>query len=179
MWDLNKIGMDALSSRPYWKGKAATNLGVAMWLRHVTQQDAARQPGHVKAGLRANLFWDVVTAIKVLQTGPQFVSDEHARLIAECRTVSFNAHRSLHRLAGHEVSNLWHHIPKHHLLDHCLRECSDPHGVRFNPCWHWCFIDEDFVGKCANLCARQHAVHKEERTLQRWLLKLFVELCDR
>ena len=179
MWDLNKIGMSALSSRPYWSGKAATNLAVARWLRHLARLDAASKPHHVKAGLRANFWWGIVTAIDTLQRGPLFVSLPDAILIGECRKAAFNAHRSLHRLAVAESSPLWHHVPKHHMADHVFRECSNLHGVRFNPCSHWCFIDEDFVGKCAKLCAKQHAYRNEIGCLQRWLLHLLLELADK
>ena len=120
--------------RDHWPGKAATHLAVARWLRHFTRLDFESKLHQVKAGLRANFWWVIITAVDTLQASPSFfVPLADAVLIGECRRSALNSHRSLHRLARSEGSLLWHFIPKHHMLDNVFRKCSNLHGARFNP----------------------------------------------
>ena len=178
-WNLNKMSMSSMSCKPYWKGKAATNLAVAKWLRHATHKYMLAHPASVVDRHRANFFWGVVSAVELLQHGPQFVTDADAPIVARFRRAALFSHRALQHLAlqADPESRLWQPLPKHHMLDHSLRAASDPASTcRLNPCWFWAFVDEDFVGRCARICARQQARYKELRTLQQWLLQLVMLL---
>ena len=175
-WNLAKISMTAQTNcRPYWKGKAAANLAVSRWLKHVTEQVMQQHPGNARACHRANFFWGLVSAIDLLQSTPKFVSDEHAMFLQTCRRATLHSHRALQHFAG--TSLLWQPLPKHHMLDHCLRQASDlTNFYRFNPCWCWCFTDEDFVGCLAVIARSVGHQYRERRTLERWLLKLALTL---
>ena len=66
-WDRNKLSMTSTLSRPYWKGKAATNLAVAKWLVHATREDMQNNPDNPKACHRANFWWGLISAIHLWQ----------------------------------------------------------------------------------------------------------------
>ena len=175
-WDRNKLSMTSTLSKPYWKGKAATNLAVARWLVHATREDMQKNPDNPKACHRANFWWGLISAINLWQGGPQFVSEEDARSLRLYRQTTLFSHRALQHLARRDCPDSlhWQPLPKHHLLDHVFRQSSDlsEDACRLNPCWFWAFTDEDFVGSCAKISKSQHARHKELRTLEMWHLKL-------
>ena len=63
--------------------------------------------------------------------------------------------------------------PKLHLMDHTLRTAI---STRENPCRHWCFTDEDFVGRIKRLGGKCSIISIGLRCLRRWELKLWALL---
>ena len=62
----------------------------------------------------------------------------------------------------------WKFRPKVHYLDHQISELV----FLWNPKFWMCFMDEDFIGKIANLGSKCHAATVASSTLLRYLILL-------
>ena len=63
--------------------------------------------------------------------------------------------------------------PKHHATDHCLRLAATS---ELNPAWHWCFADEDFIGKMKKLGNQVPATNFSLRLIERYVIRRFSKI---
>ena len=126
---------------------------------------------HQKA--RATTIWGFAEGIRIMSSSGFFLSSSEAGQLEAAREASLGGYS----LLSHEssVSNLltWPLKPKHDYLDEL---CSKGVERKVNPASHWCFQDEDFIGRLVAICKLCDTRCREVCTFERYLLGFTIML---
>ena len=101
--------------------------------------------------VRAMMLWGFMQSISICKGAGQFLSDDQASDLMECRKCALLGFNHLALEAERAGLSLWPARPKLHAYDHMIRHAA---RSKLNPAFYWCFIDEDFNGKLKKLCQR-------------------------
>ena len=166
---VGSLHMSTLSDNPWLTAKGANCLQISRWLAALTHEIAVQDPTNAHKQARAAALWAFVGAFNIMQQS-FWLSDHDVVALEQARLVSLNAYRWLcHESLGRGF-NYYPMKPKCHLWDHTLRD-SCRH--RLSATTHWCFCDEDFIGRIKKLAARCHLRTMAYRVLQRWTLRFW------
>ena len=94
-----------------------------------------------------------------------FLTMEARELLHVRRNVFFSLYVKLSLLAVENERPLYGMIPKHHMLDHMVRQCLE---TGFNPCSYWCFQDEDAMRLCMGIAEHSKQGTVDTFPLDRW-----------
>ena len=103
------------------------------------------------------------------------MSDADSERLEQARYVSLTAYKALCGESLRLGRNYYPMKPKCHIFDHAMR---DAFRHRLSPTSHWCFADEDFIGRVKKMAMKTHLKSLALRVLQRWLLRVWVSCKD-
>ena len=170
LFKISQLSMDTLNDSAYFKGKAANTLTVGYWLAEKTKTLSALAPLDRHLALCACMLWGYTEMFSVCREAGQWLSDEEAaELDTARRTALFSNHAISAEMIASGVTR-FPQTPKHHCTDHCLRDASKS---KLNPSWHWCFADEDFIGKMKKLGNKVPANSFSLRLIERYVVRFF------
>ena len=152
--------------RPAYVGSEKTRdcCYVAEWLRVVCH--GHRDSDHGRRRYLA--LWSYSKLWTTLKDSGQILSrDERGTMVRYC-DVLLAASSSL-RVEAHGLGRRsWHLIPKHRQLLEMVASAAD---TGLNPAWHWCWGDEDFVGRIARLAKSCHMLTQSRSCMKRYALR--------
>ena len=170
------LSMDKLASGPCFKGKAANTLKVACWLAGVVARHSERHPLDIHITHCSAMLWGYCFIFDTCLRGGLFFTDIEVSRISYARRVTLGSNAALSREALAQQKSLYPQKPKHHLLDHCLRDSA---RTRVNPGHHWAFSDEDFIGRVIKLFRQCHYSTMPFRAIQRYLCGLHAQFAGK
>ena len=147
---VNMLSMKNLSSFPLFKGKAANTMVVSCWLARICKEIADRTNTEHDIA-RATMWWGFMQSIALCKESGQFLSDDTADKLMECRECALLGFNHLALEAERTGAALWPVRPKLHRYDHMIRSAAQS---KLNPAFYWCFVDEDMNGKLKRLGIR-------------------------
>ena len=158
-----KLNMSKLKGSPYFKGKANNTLYVAYWLCSVVTDESHRAPENTHLSRCSAMLWGYCSIFTICREGDLWLTDKEAVKLEFSREAALYNNAAL----SAERPNRFPQKPKHHELDHALREST---RSRLNLGHHWAFSDEDFIGRIARLARAVHATSMPYRILSRYML---------
>jgi hypothetical protein len=166
------LHMSSLQSNPMLTAKGSNSLQITRWLATITHHDALASPMNEHKQLRAACLWGCTQIFAICQ--PCFwLSDENVRDLKIAKLVALTSYKALCSESLTMNKNRFPLKPKHHLLDHTVRDAC---ASRLSPTTHWCFSDEDFIGRMKRLSQKTHLTTLPLRVLSRWHLRLWYTL---
>ena len=135
------------------KAKARNCMYVAQFLYEVCECNVDNGHSH----LRASVLWGFTMMWRILKRNGLHISDEDLAELQKCRDLILLGWTALCTEAvdsGH--FNLWRMIPKHHQFDELIARAV---STTVNPSWHWCFSEEDLVGRVVTISRASHPSH--------------------
>ena len=168
---IGRLSLKNLGSRPVFKSKASNTFKVAKWMSNICVSIASANPSDVNRAQSA-CIWAYVQFVDVCRCAPLWRRDSDRRELEFCRKTALFAHSVLaHEAnAGRIPANLWATKPKCHYFDHLARKCL---SEKLNPCNHWVFADEDFIGRIVRIV---HHVGGSTRRLLAATLRYLVRM---
>ena len=170
MFSTSALSLFSLQDKPFFKSKASNCWKVGRWLATVCQQRAASAPCAHNSAVAGTIF-GYIRSLEICKASGTWLSDDAAGELETCRIAALECHAFLaHEAHRSSRDNVWVTKPKHHIYDETLRRaCRE----RLNPGNHWCFADEDFVGKVVQISRFVGGGRaRAEGTLRRYLLRL-------
>ena len=165
LFTIGRLGLASLQSSPTFKGKAHNTVIVAYWVTgdrcdHLSRRALAgrfvlHDRRHHVVGL-----WGYCEMMSIFHRNPQWLDDSQLSALADARTAALHCNAMLSSAALEAGRAIWPMKPKHHLLDHMVREAL---ASRQNPCWCWTFCDEDFIGCIHRLAVKSHRTTLSQR----------------
>ena len=146
---IGRLSLSSLHDRPCFKSKAGNTLKVAKWMSNLCTSIATATPSeHNQA--RAACLWGYVHFVDVCRQAPLWLRESDILELEECRQAALYGHAILASEANSGItpSNLWATKPKCHYFDHLARKAQ---MEKLNPCNHWVFCDEDFIGRIVRI----------------------------
>ena len=174
LFTTSQLSMNTLGDNPFLKAKAANNLQIAKWLGHEAHLSHLNDPDNDHKKIRSIALASFVHIFAVSQ-GKLWLSDVDVVELERARYASLTAYKALCDHSLQENRNYFPMKPKCHLCDHAVR---DSKRTRLSACSHWCFSDEDFIGRVKKLAQRCHLRSVSLRVLQRWSIRLWMTLRD-
>ncbi len=151
---LARLCLKTLStSAPYFKGKAYNTICVAKWVSSLLHADAIAHPDDQHKQARAGCIWGYCEVVDVCRGAGLFLTDEQADEVSKGIQTSLLCHNFLASEAIAKGWLRWVSKPKHHYWQHLGLAAEKE---RINPCSHWVFQDEDFVGRIIKLAKSCH-----------------------
>ena len=171
------MSMHQKTSWPYLKGKAANTLTIAKWVLHLSRIRADHAPADMHKQLVATMLWGFVEVFRICGAAGTWLSDAEARALDVAREASLQGYGALaaEAAAAHPPRPMFRLVPKHHAWDEALRDAV---GGGRNPGHHWCFGDEDFIGRVKRIAAGTHGTSMSRRVLQRYMCRIFEDAED-
>ena len=147
---VGRLSLTNLGDRPLFKGKAANTLKVAKWLCQICISISNADPTSDRKRARSACLWGYVQFVDICRCASRWLTDSEVNALEECRQAALFGHSILASLAnsGAIPRNLWATKPKCHYFDHLARKAQ---RERLNPCNHWVFCDEDFIGRIVTI----------------------------
>ena len=163
--------MESLQSNPILEGKGANTFAISLWLAHCTAELALRMPAEHNR-LLATALWGFTRTVTICKA--HFWLDDAA--VAELhitRPVALCAFKALCAESLARNRNYYPLKPKCHMFDHTIRDAC---RTRLSPTAHWCFSDEDFIGRMKLLSAKCHLYTLALKSMRKWCLRLYLTL---
>ena len=173
LFKVTRLSMDTLGDSACFKSKAANTLKVGYWLAAKTKTLSEAAPHDRHLALCACMLWGYTEIFSICREAGQWLSEEEAAQMDIARQAALFSNHALS--AEMVASGVWRfpQKPKHHATDHCLRLAAKS---KLNPAWHWCFADEDFIGKMKKLGNKVPATNFSLRLIERYVIRLFSKI---
>lgn len=163
---------------PALNNKAAASKACTMWLAERTCEFAARADATEQDQLVCTTVHSYALALLLMDETELLMSEERATRFYNLMMRHLQTHALLNKrsrlLVGKAVGrNMWLIMPKHHHLFHAAHRVLTE---RVNPRAWALFAGEDFVGRVARIARVCHRLTVSQRTLQRYLALVYLEL---
>ena len=161
---------------PKLKSKAFNTMIVVQWLASLGCANADDTHIRLRSTLLAALSrqWDLFERQKAV-----YFTDAEADLYCRDSSRVLSCSKALFMEAHVRGSSLWSLRPKHHLYKHLSDNVA---ATKRNPCSHWCFSDERFVGFMSKVMPTLQGVgrkHAGRRVLQRHMIRVRLHMLKR
>ena len=160
-FSVKRLSKKNKGDRPILKAKARECLHIAQWLFTKCKKDNDHQRN------RWLCFWGHDELYKILKTGSQFLTDTECVHMKRAMRAILISTRALRAEASASGTKRWHITPKHHAL---LEMITEAVRAKLNPAYHWCWADEDIVGRLSRVAKRCHGRTMARSALKRWAL---------
>ena len=132
----------------------------------VTHLVLKRCTGTKESKLRATCLWAASNFYHILDTSDRFLTEAQAKRAYSAGSLYLLCYQKLAHLSVSRGDTLWKIRPKHHYFLHMIKSM---YASRWNPRFHSCYMDEDFIGRIARLNRLTHRLRAQCRTPQRYL----------
>ena len=167
--NLNKA---KLSQYPLLHAKAANTKYLISHLAEVTLAESIEDPTNEHLRAVASVVYNLAEFFWCMENSDRYMSDAARDSLYLAGTSALLIYSSLAQEgAATEPGRSWHIVPKMHYMCHPLMDAYDS---KWNPAYHACWADEDFVGKMARSTARLHRSTLSREQSERYLNMLHV-----
>jgi hypothetical protein len=123
------------------------------------------------------MIWSLTEFCKIIDANKHWKVEEEVAVLLKRRGLNFlQAYRALSLKFMLRGSKLFAYKPKFHYFEHMIDRATQER-LNFNIFWN--FREEDLVGLSIDLSCKSHKTSVYERTLDRYLLRLYLALLGR